>query len=51
VLPLISAELGAMRTILAPEQREAFDIQLRVWLREQVRQGYSVAIPGVLPVP
>jgi imidazolonepropionase-like amidohydrolase len=51
VLRSITAELGPIRAILAPEQREAFDINLRVWLREQARQGYSVVIPGVSPTP
>ena len=40
--------LGAMRALLQPEGQETFDLNIaRVWLREQRRQGYRVAIPGV----
>jgi imidazolonepropionase-like amidohydrolase len=44
-------KLGAMRAILPPAHQAAFDPHARVWLREQTRQGYRVAIPGVAPVP
>ena len=51
VLQLLTAELGAIRTILTSEQHVAFDPKARVWLREQARQGYAVAVPGVTPAP
>jgi imidazolonepropionase-like amidohydrolase len=47
----LAAELGAVRAALTPGQQEAFDVRVRVWLREQARQGYPVTIPGVAPVP
>jgi hypothetical protein len=54
VLASITAELVPIRGILAltltPEEREAFDISLRVWLREHARQGYAVASPGIWPI-
>jgi hypothetical protein len=52
VLRLFAAELGALRAILPSEQQRTWlDPSARVWLREQARQGYRVAIPGVTPVP
>jgi imidazolonepropionase-like amidohydrolase len=47
----LAAELGALRATLRPKQQELFDMQVRVWLREQARQGYPVAVPGVTPTP
>ena len=51
ILRQLANELGAIRATLTPEQHAAFDPAVRVWLREQSRQGYSLAIPGVGPVP
>jgi hypothetical protein len=52
VLRLFAAELGALRAIISPEQQHAqLDPAARVWLREQARQGYRVAVPGVPPTP
>jgi hypothetical protein len=51
VLPLISAELGGIRAVLTPEQHEAFDVNLQVWLREQARKGHRVTVPGVASTP
>jgi imidazolonepropionase-like amidohydrolase len=48
VLRLLADELGAMHAILTPELQETFDPIARVWLREQARQGYRVAVPGVI---
>jgi hypothetical protein len=47
----VAAELGVLRAGLTPLQQERFDPRVRVWLREQLRQGYQVAIPGVAPTP
>jgi hypothetical protein len=48
----LAETLAAMRGVLTTaEQREAFDLKARVWLREQARQRYQVAIPGVALVP
>jgi imidazolonepropionase-like amidohydrolase len=46
----LTAGLGVMRAALKPEQHEFFDPLARIWLREQARQGYPVAIPGA-PTP
>ena len=43
-----AAALGAMRAILTAEHHVAFDRIARVWLREQLRQGSRVAVPGVV---
>jgi hypothetical protein len=51
VLRSLADELGAMRGILTPAQRETFDPQARVWMREQARQGYPVTVPGVASAP
>jgi hypothetical protein len=48
VLPLVTAELGAVRTILTPEQREGFDVNLRAFVREQARRGHRVTVAGVV---
>lgn len=47
----LTEELAAVRAILLPEQWAVFDPIARTWLRVQTRQGYRVAIPGVVPVP
>jgi hypothetical protein len=51
VLRRQAEEFGAIRAILTSEQHEAFDQVARVWLREQVRKGYSMTIPGIRAVP
>jgi imidazolonepropionase-like amidohydrolase len=51
VLPLIAAELGGIRAVLTPDQHEAFDVNLQVWLREQARKGHRVTVPGVASTP
>jgi hypothetical protein len=47
----IAEELGAVRAMLTADQQVAFDVQARVWLREQLRQGRTVSIPGLAMVP
>jgi imidazolonepropionase-like amidohydrolase len=51
VLRQFATELGALRVTLGPKLHAMFDPQARVWLREQARQGYQVAVPGVAPTP
>jgi imidazolonepropionase-like amidohydrolase len=51
VLQLLTAELGAIRALMTPDEREAFDPKIEVWLRVQGRQGYRAVIPGVPPAP
>jgi hypothetical protein len=51
LLRRLEEELGAMRVRLHPERRRIVDSAMRVWLREQARRGYRVAIAGVTPVP
>jgi hypothetical protein len=46
-----TAQLAAVRARLTPEQCEAFDPTVRVWLREQARQGSALTVPGVMPTP
>jgi imidazolonepropionase-like amidohydrolase len=51
MLRVLVEELGAMRALLTPEQHVAFDPAVRVWLREQARQGHPLVVPGVAPMP
>jgi imidazolonepropionase-like amidohydrolase len=48
---LQAKELGAMRALLTPKQQVAFDPKVRIWLREQARQGHPATVPGVMAVP
>jgi hypothetical protein len=47
LLQRLANELGAVRVLLTPEPHVAFDPQVRVWMREQARQSYSVTVPGL----
>jgi hypothetical protein len=47
VLRKIADEFGDMHAILTPEQRMAFDPLVRMWLREQARNGYRLTVAGV----
>ena len=47
LLQRIAHAFGAMRASLTPDLRVTFDPKARTWLREQARQGYHVAIPGI----
>jgi imidazolonepropionase-like amidohydrolase len=47
----LTEELTKIRVRLTPEQRETFDVQARVWMREQARRGYPVTVAGVATTP
>jgi imidazolonepropionase-like amidohydrolase len=51
LLGQLTAELGAMRAALPPEQHALFDPVARTWVREWRRQGYRLAIPGIALAP
>jgi hypothetical protein len=52
VIQQLTAALGELRaTLQGPRQYETFDPRARIWMREQARQGYRIAVSGVAPTP